>query len=240
MAVNQDLRIAIDKIRVEQNLTQIEIAERLGRNSSYLSGVINGHISFSAKLRDAIYKEFHIFIEIEDEEAEEENNTNIHLIDTEDKFKKALELGIKMLPEVDFTFRAGSVGLLNNSDTVARYWYLPDCEDCEAVAPMTGNSMMPTYPPGCSLVMKRYSFDPSKPNTIAFGNVFGIVVEDPLTREWHGHVKILRRYKDPDLARRYWIARSINDAEFDDFDIEIAQVRGLWIVKQHVVMNVLL
>lgn len=235
MAVNQDLKIIIEKIKVEHNLTQAEIASRLGRNSTYLSGVINGHIPLAVKLRDALYEQFQVFIELE-----EDNNTNIHLIDTESKFKTAIELGIKMLPEVDFRFSAGNVALVNNTDAITRYWYLPDCEDCEAVAPMTGTSMLPMIPPGCSLVMKRYSFDVTKPNTIAFGNVFGIVVEDPFTRDWHGHIKILRRHKDPELAKQYWIAHSTNTAEFDDFDIEIAQVRGLWIVKQHVVMNVML
>lgn len=170
--------------------------------------------------------------------ANKDNNTI--LIDTEDKYKKALDIGLKMLPEVDFTFAAGVTELIDNSNTITRYWYLPDCEDCEGVARMAGNSMMPMIPPGCELALKRYGFDSSRPNTIAFGNVYGIVVEDEITGKWHGHIKILRRHRDPDMARRYWIAHSINTTDFDDFDIEIALVRGLWVVKQHVVTNILL
>ena len=56
----------------------------------------------------------------------------------------------------------------------------------------------------------------------------------------HGHIKILRRYKDQELSRKFWIAHSFNSNEYDDFDIEIAQVRSLWIVKQHIVSDVLL
>ena len=37
-----------------------------------------------------------------------------------------------------------------------------------------------------------------------------------------------------------WIAHSINTEEFDDFDIEIDQIRSLWIVKQHIVSDTLL
>ena len=39
---------------------------------------------------------------------------------------------------------------------------------------------------------------------------------------------------------RFWIARSIDRENHDDFDIDIEQVRGLWIVKQHVVADVIL
>lgn len=170
--------------------------------------------------------------------ANKDNNTI--LIDTEDKYKKALDIGLKMLPEVDFTFAAGTIELVDNTNNITRYWYLPDCEDCEGVARMAGNSMMPMIPPGCELALKRYGFDSSRPNTIAFGNVYGIVIEDEITGKWHGHIKVLRRHRDPDMARKYWIAHSINTTDFDDFDIEIALVRGLWIVKQHVVTNILL
>ena len=159
-------------------------------------------------------------------------------VDTEEQYQRAIESGLKMLPEVDFVFSAGQASLVS-SGHISRFWHLPDCEDCEAVAPMVGNSMLPTYPPGCELVFKRYTFDINKPNTIVFGNVFGVVLEDTITGEWHGHIKILRRHKDQELAKNYWIAHSINSDEFDDFDIEIKQVRGLWIVKKHMVTNVL-
>lgn len=164
----------------------------------------------------------------------------VHIIDTEEKYLIAMKAGLKMIPEVDFVFSAGSEVLLGNTDSITKYWHIPDCDDCEAIVPMKGNSMLPTYPPGCELVLKRYSFDPRKPNQIAFDNVFGIVVEDEITGEYHGHIKILRLHRDPEMAKKYWIARSLNIEEFDDFDIEISMVRGLWIVKKHAVTNILI
>ncbi|MGI6074721.1 MAG: S24 family peptidase [Fermentimonas sp.] len=143
----------------------------------------------------------------------------VHIIDTEEKYLIAMKAGLKMIPEVDFVFSAGSEVLLGNTDSIIKYWHIPYCDDCEAIVPMKGNSMLPTYPPGCELVLKRYSFDPRKPNQIAFGNVFCIVVEDEITGEYHGHIKILRRHRDPEMAKKYWIARSLNIEEFDDFDI---------------------
>ena len=112
-------------------------------------------------------------------------------------------------------------------------------KDCDGVAQIAGNSMAPSFPSGCWVALKKYGYDPSRPNEIPFGNTFGFVVEEA-TGEYHRHVKILRRHKDAQLAKKYWIARSINTADFDDFDIDISTVRGLWIVKQHVVLDVLL
>lgn len=162
------------------------------------------------------------------------------MIDTEEKYIKAMNSGLKMLPEIDFEFSAGQRELLYGNGKNVRYWYLPDCEDCEVVASMAGTSMMPTYPPGCKLVLKRYGFNISRPNEIAFGNTYAVVIEDPFTGLWHGHIKILRRYKDAEMAKKYWIARSINQSEYDDFDIDLGYVRGLWVVKQYVVNNILL
>ena len=68
--------------------------------------------------------------------------------------------------------------------------------------------------------------------------IFATIIQ--VTGKYHGHVKILRRHKDVQTAKKYWIARSINITDFDDFDIDISTVRGLWIVKQHVVSDILL
>ena len=167
------------------------------------------------------------------------HSENIILEDEED-FKKAIESGLRLLPEVNFEFAAGKVEIFNDNEFIKRYWYLPECKDCDGVAQIAGNSMAPSYPSGCWVALKKYGYDIDRPNEIAFGNTFGVVIENSVTGKYHGHVKILRRHKDALLAKRYWIARSINTTDFDDFDIDISTVRGLWIVKQHVVSDVLL
>lgn len=162
------------------------------------------------------------------------------IVDSEEEYKEAIQQGLKLLPEVNFKFSAGQVSLINGSEDITRYWYLPDCKDCEGVAQVVGNSMTPALPAGCWVALKRYPLPNENPNTIPFGNIFGVVLEDKYTGEFHGHIKVLRRYKEQSLSRKYWIAQSINKEEFDDFDIEIDQVRSLWIVKQHVVSDILL
>jgi len=227
----------------DRGITQDDIAKALNISQPAVSAYLNGKPfgKVSAKRWSEKFGISPSWLLIGEGNITNENTEmEYSIIDTDDKYKRALEVGLKMLPEVDFTFTAGNLELVDNTNSITRYWYLPDCEDCEAVAPMVGNSMLPMIPPGCELVMKRYGFDSSKPNTIAFGNVYGIVVEDPTTGKWHGHIKVIRRHRDPDMAKKYWIAHSANTSEFDDFDIEIASVRGLWVVKQHVVTNILL
>lgn len=162
------------------------------------------------------------------------------IIDSEEELKEAIEKGIKLLPEVDFKFAAGQIELINGAESVKRYWFLPDCKDCEAVAQIAGSSMAPAYPSGCWVALKKHGFSEETATQIPFGNVFGIVIQDKFTGDYHGHIKVIRRYKDQELSRKYWIAHSLNDTEYDDFDIEIAQVRSLWIVKQHIVSDTLL
>lgn len=182
--------------------------------------------------------------EITKEEVDTKDNTSgIPLssgliVDTEEDYKDAIEDGLRLLPEVDFKFAAGQVSLLNGSEDITRYWHLPDCRDCEGVAQVVGNSMTPALPSGCWVALKRYPLPNENPNTIPFGHIFGVVLEDKDTGEYHGYIKVLRRYKEQTLSRKYWIAQSINKDEFDDFDIEIGQVRSLWIVKQHIVSDI--
>lgn len=165
--------------------------------------------------------------------------SNNMAITTEEEYQSAVEQGLILLPETNFKFSAGQTQLISGTEDITRYWYLPDCKDCEGVAQVVGRSMSPTLPSGSWVALKRYSIPIDNPNTIPFGNIFGIVVEDKETGDFTGHIKILRRYKDTNLARKYWIAHSINEEEFDDFDIEISQVRSLWIVKQHIVSDIL-
>lgn len=174
-------------------------------------------------------------------EGEMLKSDNIHtIIDNKEDYEKAKKIGLPLLPEVDFKFSAGNLEIFNNPEFIKRYWYLPDCKDCDGIAQVAGTSMLPAYPPGCWVALKRVGFDINTPNQIPFGQVFGIVVEDFTTGLYHGHIKILRRYKDPELSKTAWIARSLNTEEFDDFDIPLKSVKGLWIVKQHIVSDMLL
>ena len=117
-------------------------------------------------------------------------------ITSEEEYHDAKKKGFHLLPQVSFKFAAGQTQLINVTEDITRYWYLPDCKDCEGVAQVVGRSMSPTLPSGCWVALKKYTLPHENPNMIPFGNIFGIVVEDKETGEYHGHIKVLRRYKE--------------------------------------------
>ena len=58
MPKNEQLKRAVDEIKYKFGLKQAEIASKLGLNSTYLSGVINGKFPFSDNLKENIYEVF--------------------------------------------------------------------------------------------------------------------------------------------------------------------------------------
>lgn len=205
---------------------------------NYVNGVTKPHSQY-AEILIAYFNSNKSHTNKQYDEKEFEKSKPM-IVDNEEDYRRLREAGVPLQPEVNFNFSAGNINIFNDKEFIKRYWYLPDCRDCEGVAQVSGTSMMPTYPPGCWVALKMVGVNLNEPNAIQFGNVFGIVIQDPITYEYHGYIKILRRYNDEETSKRKWIARSINISEFDDFDIIIEQVRGLWIVKQHIVSDIML
>lgn len=227
-----------------KGIGQIKFAEAAGLSRGFVNILGDGISSKSLNKISQSFPELNtLWLTSGEGEMLNRSKTDVptsQIINSEDELVAALDKGIKLLPEVDFKFAAGQIELINGTENVKRYWFLPDCKDCEAVAQIAGDSMSPAYPSGCWVALKKYGFSSDDATQIPFGNVFGIVVQDKFTGDYHGHIKILRRYKDQELCYKYWIAHSLNDNEYDDFDIEIAQVRSLWVVKQHIVSDILL
>lgn len=218
-----------------------DLAEKLGYTESSLSQILNGKVNLSDRFINNLSN---IDERVKSKLKQTDINTELEqpfAIDTEQEYRKAMEIGLRILPEVDFELAGGSAELINTSERTKRFWYLPDCTDCEGIATISGNSMAPAFPSGCQVALKRVGFDITFPLGIPFGQVFGVVVEDEITGDYHGHIKILRRIKDnKEMEHRYWIAESIDRENYDDFYIKISSVRGLWIVKQHIVQDVIL
>lgn len=59
---NKELKEIIREIKFRTGLTQAQIAEKLGNNSTYLSDVINGRVPFSDIFKTKIYKVFSDYI----------------------------------------------------------------------------------------------------------------------------------------------------------------------------------
>lgn len=165
----------------------------------------------------------------------------INIIDTQEMYERAMELGLHLIPEKNIFFQGGSEVKVNDDiEYVSRYWHIPDSEDCTAVITMSGNSMGFVIPNGTKLALKPLGWDPKYPNEIPFGSIFAIMIEDRVTGKYHGHIKYLRRHSDPILSKNFWIARSEDSKNYDDFEIDISLVRGLWIVKEYMIKTTIL
>lgn len=168
------------------------------------------------------------------------NPDEISVIDTAEMYDMAMKIGMHLIPERNVLFKGGDEVLENDEvEYIERYWHIPGADDCTDIITMSGNSMCSVLPNGTKMALKPIGWDKNYPNEIPFGSIFAILVEDRVTGKYHGHVKYLRKHKDSELSKRYWIARSEDTENYDDFDIDISLVRGLWIVKEYMIKTMI-
>lgn len=160
----------------------------------------------------------------------------VSLIDSAEMYEMAMKIGLHLIPERNVFFKGGA-GVVESDEVefIERYWHIPGADDCTDIIIMTGNSMGTVLPNGTKMVLKPIGWDVKYPNEIPFGSIFAVMLEDRVTGKYHGHVKYLRKHKDAELSKKYWIARSEDTENYDDFDIDISLVRGLWIIKEYMI-----
>lgn len=79
MAKNEQLKIAIEKIKINTGLKQAEIANKLDIKSTYLSDMINGRVPLTESVCQKISELFHISIledKLEDFSFKESTKSN--------------------------------------------------------------------------------------------------------------------------------------------------------------------
>ncbi len=157
---------------------------------------------------------------------------------TLDKLEKARaladELGVELIPMFSEPFKGGNDGypLAETMNEVESVWTMPDVR-ADMIVPVVGDSMAPTFPQGSRLAVSRVWFRLDEPLSIPFGEAFAIVLhdpDDPDSKAVTDYVKRLYKHDDPAKRREYWIARSDNE-RYEDFEIPISHVVGLWRVR---------
>lgn len=155
-----------------------------------------------------------------------------------DKLEKARaladELGVDLIPMFSEPFKGGNdvYPLAETMNEVESVWTMPDVR-ADMIVPVVGDSMAPTFPQGSRLAVSRVWFRPDEPLSIPFGEAFAIVLhdpDDPDPKAVTDYVKRLYKHDDPAKRREYWIARSDNE-RYEDFEIPISHVVGLWRVR---------
>lgn len=160
---------------------------------------------------------------------------------TLDKLEKAKslaeELGVKLIPMFSEPFKGGNDGynLIEAWNEVESVWTMPDVR-ADMIVPVVGDSMAPTFPQGARLAVSRVWFRSDEPLSIPFGEAFAIVLhdpDDPDPKAITSYVKRICKHDNAAKRREYWIARSDND-KYEDFEIPISHVVGLWRVRASV------
>lgn len=160
---------------------------------------------------------------------------------TLDKLERAQaladELGVKLIPMFSEPFRGGNDGynLIEAWNEVESVWTMPDVK-ADMIIPVVGDSMAPTFPQGARLAVTRVWFRPDEPLSIPFGEAFAIVLHnpnDPDPKALTSYVKRICKHDNVAKRREYWIAHSDNE-RYEDFEIPISHVVGLWRVRASV------
>lgn len=134
-----------------------------------------------------------------------------------------------LVPEYSVEFRGGDRGAVLDSNYLVGHWMIPNAPRGAFIITMVGRSMEPLLQAGARLLLAPYSFSPEYPNSIKFGEVFGVVVRGEEPDEPHeAYIKIIRKHPEREERKRFWIARSVNEELFDDFDIPIHRVTHLY------------
>lgn len=134
-----------------------------------------------------------------------------------------------LVPEYSVEFRGGDRGAVLDSNYLVGHWMIPNAPRGAFIITMVGRSMEPLLQAGSRLLLAPYSFSPEYPNSIKFGEVFGVVVRGEEPDEPHeAYIKIIRKHPEREERKRFWIARSVNEELFDDFDIPIHRVTHLY------------
>ncbi|WP_329904966.1 hypothetical protein [Porphyromonas pogonae] len=211
---------------------QKELADCIGKDKSNISKALKGIMTESllSDINSKFNNMFNIDYILHGSGQLLVSNNDIFSTSTFEEYEKAIKSGLKMIPEHESPFRGGNSGELLSKDDIVSYWHVPGAKGRDIIT-ITGDSMAPVYPAGTKVLLREFGFTPEHPTSIPFGNPFAIEIEDPITNQRIGYVKYLRRHSDPKLSSKYWVAHSADKLHFDDFDIPIEQVRGLWIVE---------
>ncbi len=225
--------------RQEEVYNDTDFARRVGHAKSYISEVKNGKRTLTEQFVRSIAKAFPSIDPVwlmtgEGSMLRPLEGVPCVIAGDQESYQQAQGMGLDLIPEYSTIYYGGN-GVVSDPEHFVAHWSIPQAPKNAYIISMVGNSMSPLLMGGSKLLVKPYRF--SSATDIPFGNIFAVVVAD----EWGDvstHIKILRRH--PTKETTHWIARSVNRAEYDDFDVAVEHVRSLGIVvmdiNQHVIL----
>lgn len=147
MAINEQLKNAVESIKFSFKIKQSEIAERLGVKSTYLSDMINGRVPFSDSMKEKIYE---VFSYNTDEETESLMQGTQMYYGGED-FE--MPTYVPLLP---ISAQGGSLNdfIVSVKDSDCERIVSP-IKGADFAMTVAGDSMSPEYPSGSQILIKK-------------------------------------------------------------------------------------
>lgn len=143
-------------------------------------------------------------------------------IGDEEEYQRAKEEGVRLIPQYVESVQGGNDGATDTLQTIDTYWAIPGI-DGTAVIPVSGNSMAPNFPSGCHVITRPYPFNPSRPLSLPFGEVYAFALRQEDGFPPTHHIKRLIRHPEKAHERTHYIARSFNP-DFADFEVSIDDI----------------
>lgn len=143
-------------------------------------------------------------------------------IGDEEEYQRAKEEGVRLIPQYVESVQGGNDGATEILQTIDTYWAIPGI-DGTAVIPVSGNSMAPNFPSGCHVITRPYPFNPSRPLSLPFGEVYAFALRQEDGFPPTHHIKRLIRHPEKAHERTHYIARSFNP-DFADFEVSIDDI----------------
>ncbi len=222
MMVNERFRL----IRKKLEMTQEQLAQRLGVGKAALSMIETGKAGLSSRNLNIMVQEFNV-------NAEWVETGNGEMFTAEPDLKKFMlrtdsSVPLQSVPLYSIEGTAGLVPLFSNPDGAkpVNYIHIPNLPKCDGAIYIVGDSMYPLLKSG-DIVLYKQILDISN---IFWGDMYLLSID--LDGEEYVTVKYIQKSEDPNCVRL--VSQNQHHA---DKEIEVSRIRALALIKASVRMN---
>ncbi|EKJ91824.1 Peptidase S24-like protein [Bacteroides finegoldii] len=210
MAINQEFKNLINRIKYEYSLNQSQIADRLGIKKTYLSDMINGRVPYNETMSKKISDIFPFA-------SNEQSSYNKTIEIAESDINEGSFSGT-LVYDIDATCGMGNRDIEFTEDRIIGSVDLPEISKTAKIVKANGDSMEPVIYNGNRVVIREiFNWE-----DIFYGQIYLILLDE------YRMIKYIRRYEQDE--ENYIILRSEN-SKYDDIKLHKSKIRKLFIVE---------
>lgn len=210
MAINQEFKNLISRIKYEYSLNQSQIADSLGVKKTYLSDMINGRVPYNETMSKKISE---IFPVVNNEQSSYNKTIKI----TESDINESSFSGT-LVYDIDTTCGMDNREIEFAEDRIIGSVNLPEISKTAKIVTANGDSMEPVIYNGNRVVIREiFNWE-----DIFYGQIYLILLDE------YRMIKYIRRYEQDE--KNYIILRSEN-SRYDDIKLHKSKIRKLFIVE---------